>query len=276
SNINNRIATDNLHSNHYKQHPNFLANRTSAPRPAPAAHQLGPSGHSGQPVPRDGPRPSRPAELSAAAKASTRACWARRSSPLIDTRRAGPGDLTARCVVQPSRPYCELYDHQNNTYTLSIKPQESGKQTSSSFEYNGDQARPSTASGRRLLNASRVHVYGPGVEHGVLDTFQSRFVCETKGAGAGQLTVRIRGPGAPSAWRWSASTERGPHNHCCRYDPCEPGEYQLHICSGLAATFPVTIRREHLQDGKRSWPPIWKGTLRGRRRRASNGAIFDF
>lgn len=37
-------------------------------------------------------------------------------------------------------------------------------------------------------------MYGPGIEHGVLATFQSRFLCDTRGAGAGQLTVRVRGP----------------------------------------------------------------------------------
>ena len=29
-----------------------------------------------------------------------------------------------------------------------------------------------------------------GVEHGVLAMYQSRFICDTRGAGAGQLTVR--------------------------------------------------------------------------------------
>ncbi len=43
-------------------------------------------------------------------------------------------------------------------------------------------------------DASKVKVYGPGVEHGILATYQSRFITETRGAGAGQLTVRIRGP----------------------------------------------------------------------------------
>ena len=37
-------------------------------------------------------------------------------------------------------------------------------------------------------------MYGPGIEHGVLASYQSRFICDTRGAGAGQLTVRIRGP----------------------------------------------------------------------------------
>jgi hypothetical protein len=29
----------------------------------------------------------------------------------------------------------------------------------------------------------KVRVFGPGIEHGVLSTFQSNFTCETKGAG---------------------------------------------------------------------------------------------
>jgi len=43
-------------------------------------------------------------------------------------------------------------------------------------------------------DASKVRVHGPGVEHGILATYLSKFHVETRGAGAGQLTVRIRGP----------------------------------------------------------------------------------
>ena len=43
-------------------------------------------------------------------------------------------------------------------------------------------------------DASKVKVTGPGIEHGILATFRSHFICETRGAGAGQLTVRVRGP----------------------------------------------------------------------------------
>ena len=43
-------------------------------------------------------------------------------------------------------------------------------------------------------DASKVRVTGPGVEDGVLTTYVSSFIVETTGAGAGQLTVRIRGP----------------------------------------------------------------------------------
>lgn len=40
----------------------------------------------------------------------------------------------------------------------------------------------------------KVRVYGPGVEDGLVQTFESKFLVETVGAGAGQLAVRIRGP----------------------------------------------------------------------------------
>lgn len=40
----------------------------------------------------------------------------------------------------------------------------------------------------------KVHVYGPGIEDGILHSYQSRFLVETSGAGAGQLAVRIKGP----------------------------------------------------------------------------------
>ena len=43
-------------------------------------------------------------------------------------------------------------------------------------------------------DASKVRVSGPGVEHGILATFQSHFQLDTLGAGAGELALKIRGP----------------------------------------------------------------------------------
>lgn len=45
----------------------------------------------------------------------------------IDTRRAGPGELTAHCVGPHKIAYCELYDQMDGMFTLFIKPQEGGK-----------------------------------------------------------------------------------------------------------------------------------------------------
>jgi hypothetical protein len=48
--------------------------------------------------------------------------------------------------------------------------------------------------GEGMPDPSKVKVFGSGVEDGLLATYQSHFVCDTRGAGAGQLTVRVRGP----------------------------------------------------------------------------------
>ena len=89
----------------------------------------------------------------------------------------------------------QLNDHQDGTFTLNLKPQEAGKHTLS-VRYAGVHVQGSPFSVRvaGAPDPSKVRVYGPGVEHGVLAMYQSRFICDTRGAGAGQLTVRIRGP----------------------------------------------------------------------------------
>ena len=46
----------------------------------------------------------------------------------------------------------------------------------------------------------KVKVYGPGVESGVIQKYESKFIVETYGAGAGQLSVRIRGPRGKLTW----------------------------------------------------------------------------
>lgn len=43
-------------------------------------------------------------------------------------------------------------------------------------------------------DASKVTARGPGLQHGILAKYRSHFVVDTAGAGAGQLTVRVRGP----------------------------------------------------------------------------------
>ena len=86
-----------------------------------------------------------------------------------------------------------------------------------SVKYGGQHVKnsPFTVRVSGAPDPEKVKVYGPGVEHGVSHSFyriiqkmfnamskllkvlamyQSRFICDTRGAGAGQLTVRIRGP----------------------------------------------------------------------------------
>ncbi|XP_032590388.1 filamin-A isoform X2 [Drosophila grimshawi] len=147
----------------------------------------------------------------------------------IDTRRAGPGELTAHCAGARKVAYCELYDHGDATFTLNIKPQEPGRHLLT-IKYGGQNVpgSPFALKVAGAPDASKVRVYGPGIEHGVLATFQSRFICDTRGAGAGQLTVRVRGP--KGAFRVEMQREsQKDRTILCKYDPTEPGDYRVEV-----------------------------------------------
>ncbi|KAB7497586.1 Filamin-A [Armadillidium nasatum] len=147
----------------------------------------------------------------------------------IDTRRAGPGELTARCVGPHKVAVCELYDHRDGTFTLNIRPHEAGRHHLS-IMYEGEHV-PGSPYALKIAgapDASKVRVYGPGIEHGVLASYQSRFICDTRGAGAGQLTVKIRGP--KGAFRVEMQREsQKDRTILCKYDPTEPGDYRVEV-----------------------------------------------
>ncbi|VDN53518.1 unnamed protein product [Dracunculus medinensis] len=148
---------------------------------------------------------------------------------VINTRKAPPGQLSAQCMGPSKLAYCELYDHRDGTYTLSVKPSEIGKHTLV-IKYSDEHVpgSPFIVNVSHAPDASKVRVYGPGIEHGILSTFKSNFVVETKGAGAGQLTVRVRGPkGAFNVeMQREKKQERTIH---CKYEPKEPGDYQVEV-----------------------------------------------
>ncbi|XP_033250823.1 filamin-C-like isoform X2 [Drosophila miranda] len=163
----------------------------------------------------------------------------------IDTRRAGPGELTAHCAGVRKVAYCELYDHGDATFTLKIKPQETGRHLLT-IKYGGQNVpgSPIALKVAGAPDASKFRVYGPGIEHGVLATFQSRFICDTRGAGAGQLTVRVRGP--KGAFRVEMQREsQKDRTILCKYDPTEPGDYRVEVKWAGAfvpgSPFPVMI-----------------------------------
>ena len=190
----------------------------------------------------------------------------------IDTRHAGPGELTAYCQGVSKTAFCRLFDHRDGTFTLFMKPQESGRHTLT-VKYNDEHvpgspytlkvSGPPDASKSKSISefnsnsilivvyfSGKVHVSGPGIEHGVLSNFQSHFICETKGAGsnrlifffffenigknktiflgAGQLTVKIRGP--KGAFRVEMQREHlQDRTIICRYNPTEPGDYLIAV-----------------------------------------------
>ncbi|XP_008544602.1 filamin-A [Microplitis demolitor] len=168
----------------------------------------------------------------------------------IDTRRAGPGELTAHCVGPHKVAYCELYDHGDATFTLNVKPQEAGRHALT-IKYAGEHVpgSPFTLRVSGAPDASKVRVYGPGIEHGVLATFQSRFICDTRGAGAGQLTVRVRGPKGAFRVEMQRETQKD-RIILCRYDPTEPGDYRVEVrwAGVLVPGSPFPVRIVDTQD----------------------------
>uniref|UniRef100_A0A8L8Q039 Calponin-homology (CH) domain-containing protein n=1 Tax=Heligmosomoides polygyrus TaxID=6339 RepID=A0A8L8Q039_HELPZ len=143
--------------------------------------------------------------------------------------KIGYRQLSAQCMGPVKLAYCELYDHRDGTYTLSVRPTEVGKHTLV-IKYNDQHVRgsPFLIHVSMPPDPSKVRVYGPGIEHGILSLFKSNFVVETRGAGAGQLTVRVRGPkGAFNVeMQREKKNERTIH---CKYEPKEPGDYQVEV-----------------------------------------------
>ncbi len=140
---------------------------------------------------------------------------------LIDTSQAGPGELTANCMGNHVAAICKFEDKKNGIYLLTIIPQETGKHVLQ-IKYN-DEHIPDSPFNIRVSNqpdASKVKVYGPGIYHGVLSDFKSKFSCDTKGAGAGQLTVRIKGPKGAFKVEMQRESEKD-RKITCKYDPIE-------------------------------------------------------
>lgn len=109
---------------------------------------------------------------------------------------AGPGQLTASLLSSNGQPInCQLSLVHHHRQVISFVPEVAGKHVLS-IRYAGQHVpdSPFELQVSNAPDASKVKVHGPGVEHGVLPLYQSRFVCDTQGAGGGQLTVRIRGP----------------------------------------------------------------------------------
>ncbi|CAD5230269.1 unnamed protein product [Bursaphelenchus okinawaensis] len=148
---------------------------------------------------------------------------------VIDARKAGSGQLSAQCEGPTQLEYCELYDNRDGTYVLRVQPKELGRHVLS-IKYANEHVpgSPFVFNVSNPPDASKVKVYGPGVEHGILATFKSNFVVETKGAGAGQLTVRVRGPKGAFNVEMQRDRQQDRTIHC-KYEPKEPGDYQVEV-----------------------------------------------
>lgn len=153
----------------------------------------------------------------------------RESSVLIDTRRAGFGEVVAQCAGPTKLAYCDIIDRHDGTFELLIRPQETGLH-SLQIQYGGEQVpkSPFAIKVTAAPDPSKVKVSGEGIQNGILATYQSTFLVDTRGAGPGQLTVKVRGP--KGAFRVEMTRQPGSDRVItCRYHPTEVGDYQVYV-----------------------------------------------
>ncbi|XP_052216594.1 filamin-A-like isoform X3 [Dreissena polymorpha] len=148
---------------------------------------------------------------------------------VVDTTAAGNGEVTADCYGLRHHSRCDLIDHRNGKYTLCIFPTEPCRHSLEvKYDHEHVPGSPFSIPVGEPPDPRKVHVYGPGIEPGVIQTFESKFIVETYGAGAGQLSVRVRGP--RSAFKVEMRRDREEERTIvCRYDPEEAGEYIVNV-----------------------------------------------
>lgn len=156
-------------------------------------------------------------------------CFGKEINAVVDTRRAGLGEVTAQCQGPTKPAFCELDDRKDCTFELIIKPQEIGQHTLQ-IKFNGENVpgSPFTLMVMGPPDASKVRASGSGLQNGILATFESQFLVDTTGAGNGQLTVKVRGK--KGAFRVemkrNSQTDRTIN---CRYNPTEIGDYFINV-----------------------------------------------
>ncbi|XP_067948102.1 filamin-A-like isoform X2 [Watersipora subatra] len=146
---------------------------------------------------------------------------------MIDANTMAAGELVARCIGPTMNSKCELVQRADGMYALNVRTQEPGEHQLY-VTYKGEHIEGSPyvfyVKDPPLPDPTKVRVHGPGVEHGILANFQSKFYVETDGAGAGNLSVKMRGPRA--TMKRISQTSRTIE---CTYNPADVGVYIIYV-----------------------------------------------
>lgn len=142
----------------------------------------------------------------------------------IDTRQAGPGELTVFCDGPENKAFCELRDHRDGVFTLTIRAQDVGPHALH-IKYDGQDV-PGSPFDLRVSIAGLIRVAGPGIQHGLLGRkHASEIQIDTEKAGQGEVFFKVGGP--KGAFRTELRKEGKVLK--CRYNPREPGLYTVYI-----------------------------------------------
>ncbi|XP_046854366.1 filamin-A-like [Xenia sp. Carnegie-2017] len=146
----------------------------------------------------------------------------------VITGSSDTGVLAVRCDGPSKDCDANAQDNHNGTYTLIIHPTESGLH-SIHIEWGGQpvQGSPFEVNVVDRPNATNIVAVGPGVENGVIKDFEGKFVIDTKGAGAGALKIKIRGPKAFDLK--CIKKKLKDRNVAVEYSPSQAGQYDISV-----------------------------------------------
>lgn len=147
----------------------------------------------------------------------------------IDTNGQGDGPLYIRCSGPTKDCEAKVYDSQDGTYDIQIYPTEVGTHyLHVSWGERIVHGSPFVIRVGQEPDPSQVYAYGPGLEHGKMESFQGNFLVSTKGAGPGTLKIRVHGPkGAFKVEMYRDTTK--DRTIGVRYNPNESGRYTINI-----------------------------------------------
>ncbi|KAI0989560.1 hypothetical protein GJ496_002857 [Pomphorhynchus laevis] len=150
----------------------------------------------------------------------------------VEIISAKPGQLVTKCTDPNGVPLMtNIIKKSDNLCSVKIIPTSEGIHDFEAL-FDGSQIDGSPlkfqVKNKALLDPSKIKVTGPGIQDGFLENFDSSFECDTKEAGRGHLTVRIRGP--KGAFRVNMQKcEENPRIIYCSYNPVEAGVYVISI-----------------------------------------------
>lgn len=114
----------------------------------------------------------------------------------VENAASFANQLICQCVTPSGNTtFCLVTDNQDGTYTVDINASEPGVHTVD-VELEGRKI-PGSPFLVRIVQAAdkkKVLLYGKGLNAGLLDDFESLIHVDTKGAGPGDLKVRVHGP----------------------------------------------------------------------------------
>ncbi|XP_066266852.1 filamin-A-like isoform X2 [Branchiostoma lanceolatum] len=176
---------------------------------------------------------------------------------IIDPRRAGKqGNMKVRCSGPSKRADVSLAENGDGTIGVEVLPHEAGPHNLE-IRCNDESiaGSPFTIDIEDQPDASKVRVFGPGLQSGQLDGFKGNFLVDGSEAGPGELKIRVYGPSRDSFRLESKVLNEEDRKVAMSFIPKEEGRYEIAVnWSGEhvpGSPFPVIVHgRQDMMDAQ--------------------------